>query len=834
MQTDDVDEAVRAADMAFAIEPTPREGVELAHDIYNRQAQGILNRAMRAAKLLGRNASEHLKAALRVDDPGKMLLAVIKWIEVYRAEMATLLTTTQLASLLEGAREVAKKIPAVPMFPHANPPATLEPKKAMELLERLGELSPIERDEKIINLPPDQQEFIRQGLIAQGQGTALEPPPFEPHVPAGENVSKVHFPVIDEAARELASKNVMNRYEFDALDASARQKAFTIASVDAEETLEAVRDVMARNIAEGVDLDSFRESVLKVVDESTFLNEGHLENVFRTNVQTAFSDGQMVVLNHPFVRSGFPYARYDAIRDDRVRHDHLEMEKYGIQGSNIYRVNDPVFQLFRPPWSWMCVPGNAVVITDRGHIHIDKVQRGDKVLTHLGRFRSVLDTHCTESVSELVSIELESGSFCRATAEHPFLTKRGWIEASRLNVDDEVYQVIDATSLNLVVLKVYDGLEIEDFLNGRVTFSVGPTSILLNFNADIEGRKVEIKPIWKGLLIENKIDARRDERSGEYLFVTSHTNNTVNVLSWIESDRFSSRGDHLRSHFGTAASAMNAIGRGNFFDSAGVESVTDAISLSNGSQRNVSSNEDSSQRTVMQTSQTPDIHQARFLLDVIDDSGFDAARIAGKPCFGVLEIGGRSFWLFPHKYNCNTVETKIKKIEWIKWGKNVHNISVEEDESFICDGIVTHNCRCSWTPITIRQAAEDGIEEAQQWMATKIEPTPPAFVSMPPFAPPPTFRRSLSGAPLSVQLSCQSICLDIDELRRYRKDKLKGGKADNRPDSDFEATALAKGIKIEMEHTNDPELAKEIAKDHLAESPRYYDELEKMENYLPK
>lgn len=41
---------------------------------------------------------------------------------------------------------------------------------------------------------------------------------------------------------------------------------------------------------------------------------------------------------------------------------------------------------------------------------------------------------------------------------------------------------------------------------------------------------------------------------------------------------------------------------------------------------------------------------------------------------------------------------------------------------------------------------------------------------------------------------------------------------------------LKKGIDVEMEHTNDPEMSKEIAKDHLWEDPEYYDKLEDMES----
>ena len=40
---------------------------------------------------------------------------------------------------------------------------------------------------------------------------------------------------------------------------------------------------------------------------------------------------------------------------------------------------------------------------------------------------------------------------------------------------------------------------------------------------------------------------------------------------------------------------------------------------------------------------------------------------------------------------------------------------------------------------------------------------------------------------------------------------------------------LTKGIKVELEHTTDKSVAKEIALDHLAEFPDYYDRLETAE-----
>jgi hypothetical protein len=61
-------------------------------------------------------------------------------------------------------------------------------------------------------------------------------------------------------------------------------------------------------------------------------------------------------------------------------------------------------------------------------------------------------------------------------------------------------------------------------------------------------------------------------------------------------------------------------------------------------------------------------------------------------------------------------------------------------------------------------------------------------------------------------------------------EKIKGGLGSDKPDSDFDPASIAKGAKVEMEHTTDPAIAKGIAKDHLTEDAKYYDKLEIVES----
>ncbi len=55
------------------------------------------------------------------------------------------------------------------------------------------------------------------------------------------------------------------------------------------------------------------------------------------------------------------------------------------------------------------------------------------------------------------------------------------------------------------------------------------------------------------------------------------------------------------------------------------------------------------------------------------------------------------------------------------------------------------------------------------------------------------------------------------------------GKHRNVPDSSFDPRELRRGIEVELEHTDSRVVAKQIARDHLAEIFDYYSRLDKME-----
>lgn len=93
----------------------------------------------------------------------------------------------------------------------------------------------------------------------------------------------------------------------------------------------------------------------------------------------------------------------------------------------------------------------------------------------------------------------------------------------------------------------------------------------------------------------------------------------------------------------------------------------------------------------------------------------------------------------------------------------------------------------------------------------------------------------LEREPNSSEIQNRMLQADLDDKNKVAskwKDKLTGSDNDNKKPSDFNKTDLEKGKKIELEHTNDQDIAKEIAIDHLDEHKDYYIGLEHMEDAL--
>ena len=69
------------------------------------------------------------------------------------------------------------------------------------------------------------------------------------------------------------------------------------------------------------------------------------------------------------------------------------------------------------------------------------------------------------------------------------------------------------------------------------------------------------------------------------------------------------------------------------------------------------------------------------------------------------------------------------------------------------------------------------------------------------------------------------LALKAAEPTITKSNMLPGGKGDTKDISDFDAREAEMGMKVELEHTKDINVAKEIVADHLSEDPAYYSKL---------
>jgi len=209
-------------------------------------------------------------------------------------------------------------------------------------------------------------EFLR-AAVAQVKEAGVEPArPSSPHqivppppppitLPAtpGDPDPPAVFPQVERAARFLQTRIDYTPAEFARLDADARQVAFTVAKAVTLDAVEKVRRAVLEDVRGGGTLKEFRAKVEEAMGESA-LAPHQVEAIYRTQAARAYSAGQQDVLAHPLVADEFPYLAYEATHDGRVRPEHLAMERLGLNGTNVYRRDDPIWFTFYPPWGWNC------------------------------------------------------------------------------------------------------------------------------------------------------------------------------------------------------------------------------------------------------------------------------------------------------------------------------------------------------------------------------------------------------------------------------------------------------------------------------------------------
>ena len=114
-----------------------------------------------------------------------------------------------------------------------------------------------------------------------------------------------------------------------------------------------------------------------------------------------------------------------------------------------------------------CFPSDTKITTIDGYKNIEDIKIGDKVLafdekTNRFAYKKVTDVFVKKMPESMMSLTLNAHHIIRCTCNHPFWTKKGWVKAEDLTLEDEVLYAIDKSSLYPLRKRVYRNTKLED------------------------------------------------------------------------------------------------------------------------------------------------------------------------------------------------------------------------------------------------------------------------------------------------------------------------------------------------------------------------------------
>jgi SPP1 gp7 family putative phage head morphogenesis protein len=142
----------------------------------------------------------------------------------------------------------------------------------------------------------------------------------------------------------------MSRNAFDGLAQRYKMQAFTIAGLSDVRLIEQIKQALADVMLHGGTQIDFEAAVNALTDKAGVarLARTQIDNVFQTNVQTAYQNGRYEQLTDPAVLIALPYWMYRTAGDDRVRPAHAALDGFAAKASDV------VWHRLYPPCGYNC------------------------------------------------------------------------------------------------------------------------------------------------------------------------------------------------------------------------------------------------------------------------------------------------------------------------------------------------------------------------------------------------------------------------------------------------------------------------------------------------
>lgn len=151
-----------------------------------------------------------------------------------------------------------------------------------------------------------------------------------------------------EAQAFWRDKVVLGYGEFAKLSNEAKTMAFAVSGIAKGDELNTVYQQLSRALDEGIPFSEFKKGCADIFERRGWTGKRawRIDNIFRTNIQTAYNVGHYKQLSEQ--AELFPYWKYSAINDSRTRPTHLAMN------GRVWPADHPIWDTWYPPNGYRC------------------------------------------------------------------------------------------------------------------------------------------------------------------------------------------------------------------------------------------------------------------------------------------------------------------------------------------------------------------------------------------------------------------------------------------------------------------------------------------------
>ena len=115
--------------------------------------------------------------------------------------------------------------------------------------------------------------------------------------------------IFKDAVRFLKGKRALTSEEYRLLDDESRAKAFTVSGYISLQMLQEFLDCLTKAAEEGTTKEQFLKDMNNFLEEHGYegMNPWKSDNIFRTNMQTAFNAGHFFSINIRIFQERLPF-----------------------------------------------------------------------------------------------------------------------------------------------------------------------------------------------------------------------------------------------------------------------------------------------------------------------------------------------------------------------------------------------------------------------------------------------------------------------------------------------------------------------------------------------